>query len=70
MKGENADMNAIIDNYQVSSNGRYIKVCIDGQNIIHEKSKAKTKEELVCEAMGLIKEYNERHNLKFGEYDK
>ena len=57
-----------IDNYYVSKNGgNYIKVCIDGQNIIHERTSCKTRRETIDYGVGAIEKYNERHGLKWGE---
>lgn len=63
-------MDLQIDNYYISVNGNYIKVCIDGQNIIHERfTKEKTAGNITRVAVKLIENYNNRHGCKWGELD-
>lgn len=60
-----------IDNYIVSSNGAYIKICVDGQNIIYEKLAGfETKANVAEQAIALIKDYNNRHDCRWGEVKK
>lgn len=64
------EMNIQIDNYYISTNsGGYMKICIDGQNIIHTRTKCETRNEAIIFAVNEIEKYNERHNLEWGEYD-
>lgn len=60
-------MNIQIDNYYISkdSNG-YMSICLDGQNIIHDKPKCRTRREAIYYAVQVIEQYNERHDLKWG----
>ena len=59
-----------IDNYYISVSGNYIKVCIDGQNIIHERFTVElTVEHVTKVAIDLIEDYNNRHGCKWGELD-
>lgn len=60
-------MNIQIDNYHIStdSNG-YMSICLDGQNIIHDRPKCETRREAITYAVGAIEQYNERHDLKWG----
>lgn len=63
-------MNLQIDNYYISVSGNYIKVCIDGQNIIHEKfTEEQTVGNVIRVAVNLIEDYNNRHECKWGELD-
>ena len=63
-------MNLQIDNYYISVNSGYIKVCINGQNIIHEKLTGEQTESNVTKvAIALIEDYNNRHGCKWGELD-
>lgn len=63
-------MHLQIDNYYVSVSGDYIKVCIDGQNIIHEKfTEEQTVGNATKVAVKLIEDYNNRHECKWGELD-
>lgn len=63
-------MNIQIDNYYVSVNGGYIKVCIEGQNIIHERFiEEQTVGNVTKVAVKLIEDYNNRHDCKWGELD-
>lgn len=61
-------MNIQIDNYYIStdSNG-YMSICIDGQNIIHDKPKYKTRMDAINYAVKAIEKYNERHDLAWGK---
>lgn len=63
-------MNVQIDNYYISTdeNG-YLKVCIDGQNIIHDRANCFTRKDIIVYSVYAIKNYNERHGLKWGEVD-
>ncbi len=45
----------------------YEKVCIDGQNIIHDKANCFTRKDIIDYATNAIEKYNERHDLKWGE---
>lgn len=59
-----------IDNYYVSVNGNYIKVCIDGQNIIHDSFlEEQTVENVTRVAIRLIEDYNNCRGCKWGELD-
>lgn len=60
-------MNIQIDNYHIStdSNG-YMSICLDGQNIIHDRPKCETRREAIAYAAVAIEQYNERHGLKWG----
>ena len=62
-------MEVRVDDYYISTQDfKYIKVCLDGQNIIHEKCGiTKTRRTLVDEGIGLIDKYNRRHGLEWGE---
>lgn len=63
-------MNLQIDNYYISVSSNYIKVCIDGQNIIHERfTEERTVENVTKVAVALIEDYNNRHGCKWGELD-
>ncbi len=63
-------MNVQIDNYYISTNdGGYLKVCIDGQNIIHDRANCFTRKDIIDYAANAIEKYNERHNLRWGEVD-
>ena len=63
-------MNLQIDNYYISVNSGYIKVCIDGQNIIHDKfTEEQTVRNITKVAVDLIEDYNNRHECKWGELD-
>lgn len=61
-------MNIQIDNYYIStdSNG-YMSICIDGQNIIHDKPKCETQMDAINYAIKAIEKYNERHDLAWGK---
>lgn len=63
-------MNLQIDNYYISvSSGenKYIKVCIDGQNIIHERFMGNVNRKSVADVgINLIEKYNARNKLKWG----
>lgn len=61
-------MNIQIDNYYISTNyDGYMSICIDGQNIIHERANCVSRAEIVRNAVHEIEKYNLRHNLKWGE---
>lgn len=61
-------MNIQIDNYYITTNtDGYMKICIGGQNIIHDRPNCKTRKEVIDYGVSAIKEYNERHKLKWGE---
>lgn len=62
-------MNIQIDNYYISTSGKYLKVCLDGQNIIHDNYKPVefTKSEAVNYAMKAIERYNRHHDLAWGK---
>lgn len=63
-------MNIQIDNYYISVSGNTINVCIDGQNIIHERFEVEATEENVIKvAVSLIWDYNKRHGCLWGELD-
>lgn len=63
-------MNLQIDNYYISVSGNYIKVCIDGQNIIHEKfTEAQTVGNVTKVAIKLIEDYNNHHDCEWGKLD-
>ena len=60
-----------IDDYYISTQDfKYIKVCLDGQNIIHHKCKmAKSRRALADEGIRLIDDYNCNHDLKWGQLE-
>lgn len=61
-------MNIQIDNYYISTNvDGYMSICIDGQNIIHERPRCVTRRDTIDYAAYAIEKYNERHKLKWGE---
>lgn len=64
-------MNLQIDNYYVSidsSENKYIKVCLDGQAIIHERFLSDvTRKKVAGAAIDLIEKYNSRNKLKWGK---
>lgn len=61
-------MNIQIDNYYISTSADgYISICIDGQNIIHERPNCETRRSTIQFATDMILKYNERHDLKWGE---
>ena len=63
-------MNLQIDNYYISVSGNYIKVCIDGQNIIHERlTEEQTVGNVTKVAVKLIEDYNKRHDCEWGRLD-
>ena len=63
-------MNINIDNYYISVSGNYINVCIDGQNIIHDRFIGEqTMGNVTRVAIRLIEDYNNRHGIKWGELD-
>lgn len=63
-------MNLQIDNYYISicpGENKYIKVCLDGQNIIHKKFTSNLNRKSVADvAIDLIEKYNARNKLKWG----
>lgn len=61
-------MNIQIDNYHIStdSNG-YMSICLDGQNIIHDRPKCETRRDAIDYAVKAIEKYNERHDLTWGK---
>ena len=59
-------MNIQIDNYYISVNNGYMRVCIDGQNIIDAYTKHVKREEIISIAIKLINDYNKRHDLEWG----
>ena len=63
-------MNLRIDNYYISvSSGenKYIKVCLDGQNIIHKRFMGNINRKSVADvAIDLIEKYNSRNKIKWG----
>lgn len=64
-----SDMNIRIDNYYISTNSDgLMSICLDGQNIIHDRynPKSHTRQEAVSYAVGAIENYNERHDLAWG----
>lgn len=63
-------MNLQIDNYYISVSGNYIRICIDGQNIIDDRlTREQTKINVAKVAVDLIEDYNNRHGCKWGEVD-
>ncbi len=66
-------MNIQIDNYYISTNSTgLMSICLDGQNIIHDRynPKSYTKREAVDYAMKAIERYNNRHDLAWGTLEK
>lgn len=68
-------LNVRIDDYEISTSkdvkgNVYIKVNLDGQNIIHEKMLGIfTRSNLVRESILLIEWYNKRHRLEWGKLE-
>ena len=63
-------MRVKLDNYEISSeDGKYFKVNLDGQNIIHKKGNCTSKSAMVLLAVSEIQIYNERHGLAWGELE-
>lgn len=62
-------MSIQIDKYYVTMNKYgHIGICIDGQLIIHTKINfTNSREEVIQEAINLIKKYNNKHGLIWGE---
>lgn len=61
-------MNIQIDNYYISTDANgYMNICIDGQNIIHDKPNCVSRGEAMVYALKAIEKYNERHNLAWGK---
>ena len=59
-------MNIQIDNYYISVNNGYMRVCIDGQNIIDAYTKHVKRDEIINISIKLINDYNKRHDLEWG----
>ena len=62
-------MNIQIDSYYISVNNGFMRICIDGQNIIDAYTKCTKREEVINMAVKLINDYNESRSLKWGEVD-
>lgn len=61
-------LNIQIDNYYISVSDRLVSICIDGQNIIHERLLNEfTRRNVVREAMIMIENYNAFHGLEWGK---
>ena len=59
-----------LDNYYISVYDNMIKICIDGQNIIHECYHGDMNEGTIIRfATALIEDYNLRHGCNWGEYN-
>ena len=60
-------MNIQVDNYYISVNKHgIISICVDGQMIIHNRTRYTKREDIISDAVRLINEYNKRHNLSWG----
>lgn len=61
-------LNIRIDNYYISVSNRLVSICIDGQNIIHERLLNEcTRRNVVRESMIMIENYNAFHGLEWGK---
>lgn len=61
-------LNIQIDNYYITVSNRLVSICIDGQNIIHERLLNEcTRRNVVREAMIMIENYNAYHGLSWGK---
>jgi len=58
-----------IDKYHISLNNNYISICIDGQNIIHERLTYHfgKRSSVAQVAIELIEDYNFNHGFMWGE---
>lgn len=61
-------LNMRIDNYYISVSNRLMSICLDGQNIIHERLLNEcTRLNVAREAIIMIQNYNIYHNCEWGK---